>query len=557
MKLLRKVGVTSEIWQIFIRDSSSTTGAGLTGLLFNSGSLTAYYHRDVDTTATAISLVTMTVGTFTSSGFKEVDSTNMPGVYQFCPPNAALATGAKSCFVMLKGAANMAPLVIEVDLAGNTLADIDTIKTQTVTCAASVTIGAFVGNATAALAVDASGRVDLGKILGTASAGAVGYVGVDWSALTNKTATVALSNTTVGLVTTTTTVTNQLTAAQIATGVWQDSVSSDFTVASSIGKSLGGSFTSLGVSVFSVASLANAPTGGSAPTVGQIATAVWQDLTSGGDFGTAGSVGALIKADINAPIGSIPTNPYTGTPPTTVQIAAAVWQDTTAGDFALTGSIGKSLGSAFTALGSSIFTVAALANAPGGGGGSVTVAGYATGQDPATLVLGAVAASWNTAGTIGQKINAAGGNADPLTNPVPGNYAGGTAGYVLGHLDPTDVTVQLPVDPSGNVVVRIGCDYLLATGNELPFDSTGVWPDLTGATIALELWQPSSDTALYSFPGVVLTPTGDQQVYFELTHTQTSTITAGQYSYLVRATLATPSGKINPLAFGVALIVRP
>lgn len=37
---------------------------------------------------------------------------------------------------------------------------------------------------------------------------------------------------------TVTTVTNQLTAAQIATGVWQDATAGDFTVASSIGKSL-------------------------------------------------------------------------------------------------------------------------------------------------------------------------------------------------------------------------------------------------------------------------------------------------------------------------------
>lgn len=116
MKLARKVGATSEIWQIFIRDSSSTTGAGLTGLTNASSGLTAYYHRDTDTTATAISLVTMTVGTFTSSGFKEIDATNMPGWYQFCPPNAALATGAKSCAFHLKGATNMAPLPIEVDL---------------------------------------------------------------------------------------------------------------------------------------------------------------------------------------------------------------------------------------------------------------------------------------------------------------------------------------------------------------------------------------------------------------------------------------------------------
>ena len=41
-----------------------------------------------------------------------------------------------------------------------------------------------------------------------------------------------------GTVTTVTTVTNQLTAAQIATGVWQDATAGDFTTASSIGKAL-------------------------------------------------------------------------------------------------------------------------------------------------------------------------------------------------------------------------------------------------------------------------------------------------------------------------------
>lgn len=116
MKLIRKLGATSQILQVFIRDSSSTTGAGLTGLLFNTASLTAYFHRDTDTTATQINLVTMTVGTFTSSGFKEIDSTNMPGWYQFCPPNTALANGASSVGFHLKGATNMAPLPIEIDL---------------------------------------------------------------------------------------------------------------------------------------------------------------------------------------------------------------------------------------------------------------------------------------------------------------------------------------------------------------------------------------------------------------------------------------------------------
>lgn len=117
MKLLKALGVTSEIWQIFIQDSSSTVGAGLTGLVFNTSGLIGHFHRDTDTTATAITLATMTVGTFTSGGFKEIDATHMPGWYQFCPPNAALASGAKSCGFQLQGAANMAPLPIEVQLS--------------------------------------------------------------------------------------------------------------------------------------------------------------------------------------------------------------------------------------------------------------------------------------------------------------------------------------------------------------------------------------------------------------------------------------------------------
>lgn len=109
-------GTTSYIAQVFIQDSSSTTGAGLAGLVYNSGSLTAYYHRDTDTTATAMTLVTMTVGTWTSLGFKEIDATNMPGWYQLGIPNAALASGAKSVAIHLKGATNMAPLPLEIEL---------------------------------------------------------------------------------------------------------------------------------------------------------------------------------------------------------------------------------------------------------------------------------------------------------------------------------------------------------------------------------------------------------------------------------------------------------
>jgi hypothetical protein len=49
----------------------------------------------------------------------------------------------------------------------------------------------------AAMAIDVSGRVDLGKVLGTASAGAAGYVGLDWGQVTNKTTANALTGTTI------------------------------------------------------------------------------------------------------------------------------------------------------------------------------------------------------------------------------------------------------------------------------------------------------------------------------------------------------------------------
>jgi len=111
-----KAGATSNILQVRLLDSSSTTGGGLTGLAFNTASLIAYYHRDTDTTATAITLVTMTVGTFTSSGFKEIDSTHQPGLYQFCPPDAAFAAGAKRVTFQIQGAANLAQKTFTVPL---------------------------------------------------------------------------------------------------------------------------------------------------------------------------------------------------------------------------------------------------------------------------------------------------------------------------------------------------------------------------------------------------------------------------------------------------------
>lgn len=108
-------GLTSQTIDLFIRDSSSTTGQGLTGLAYNSGSLVASYRKGATGSRVAITLATQTVtGAYSSGGFVEIDATNMPGVYRLDLPNAAVDT-AGFVTVFLKGAANMVPVALRID----------------------------------------------------------------------------------------------------------------------------------------------------------------------------------------------------------------------------------------------------------------------------------------------------------------------------------------------------------------------------------------------------------------------------------------------------------
>src|SRR5919204_5094055 len=119
-KLSIVAGATSQTVNVFIQDSSSTTGAGLTGLAYNTSGLTAYYAFPRAASA-AITLATLAAATsaYSSGGFKEIDATNMPGVYRFDIPNAALASGnGRFVTILLKGATNMAPCVLEIELTG-------------------------------------------------------------------------------------------------------------------------------------------------------------------------------------------------------------------------------------------------------------------------------------------------------------------------------------------------------------------------------------------------------------------------------------------------------
>jgi hypothetical protein len=109
-------GTTSVITHIYLQDSS--TGAAKTGL--TNSSVTAYYTRPGDSAATSITLTgTVTLGTYTSGGFKEYDATNMPGVYEFHPPDGCFnTTGTKrSVLICIKGS-GVLTCIIEVLLTG-------------------------------------------------------------------------------------------------------------------------------------------------------------------------------------------------------------------------------------------------------------------------------------------------------------------------------------------------------------------------------------------------------------------------------------------------------
>jgi hypothetical protein len=178
------VGSTSQLTDVFMQDSTVTTGAGKTGLAYNT--VTCYYKRQGESSWTAVSLVTMTQGTWTTRGFIEGDATHAPGMYEFGIPDACLAAGAKWCDFMFT-ATGAAPCPMRVMLTVDDLqnatktADVQTIKTRAITDpGGTVAIGtnvAQVGSAMLITAGTSAGQLDvtsgvvksnLAQILGTA-----------------------------------------------------------------------------------------------------------------------------------------------------------------------------------------------------------------------------------------------------------------------------------------------------------------------------------------------------------------------------------------------------
>jgi len=189
------IGQASNIDYVFIQDSSSTTGAGLTGITSGSSGLAGRYIYPGGTSVALTFETITTLGTYqapTSNAYlriKELDATNHPGVYEIHYHNDwfSTANARKAAILTIKGVTNMAQLnhKVTIDYA-----------LQPATAARTLTVS----STGAALA-------NLGEILGTALTETAGYLAAGFKKFFNVATPTSTMNQ-VTLVDTATTLTN-------------------------------------------------------------------------------------------------------------------------------------------------------------------------------------------------------------------------------------------------------------------------------------------------------------------------------------------------------------
>jgi hypothetical protein len=118
MKRKIQAGTTQLSLPVIVYDNTSTTGAGLSGLTHTTSGLILEYRRQGQSSWTQLGvgtgLVSKTLGTYVSGGI--VASGSRAGRYEIDIPNDAIAAGARMVELCLRGAANMHPVDIEIEL---------------------------------------------------------------------------------------------------------------------------------------------------------------------------------------------------------------------------------------------------------------------------------------------------------------------------------------------------------------------------------------------------------------------------------------------------------
>ncbi len=528
MKLSLKAGTTSKMVDIFVQDSSSTTGAGLTGLVYNSGSLTAYYHRENDSSATAITLATMTVGTWATGGFKEISSANMPGLYQLGIPDAALASGSKYVIIMLKGAANMAPVVLEIELTAWDNMDATRGGLSALPNANAAANGGLP-------TVDANNAVKVQSGTGSnqisLSSGLVTLAGVTHTGAVIPTVT-TVNGLASGVITATSIAADAITAAKIADGaidaatfaagainaaaiatdaitaakIAADAIGASELAADAVAEIQSGLATPTNITagtITTVTNLTNAPTSGdftatmktSITTAASSATPsvtvsdktgfrlsstgvqdIWDKLTSA--LTTSGSVGKLIVDYLNASISSIAD--LIGTP-TAADIAtdiAALQADTDDIQTRLPAGLNS---------GNITAHVVSIAN------NAITAAAIATNA------IDADALSADAVTEIGTGISVSAPTVDQIDTKLTAMHGSGNWTTATGFATPTNVS-----DGTATVVASIGAQNNLS--------ATQVWAAGTrtltsgGAPTTTEIWTAATRTLTSPTPGSTTPP---------------------------------------------------
>src|SRR5262245_35671798 len=173
-----KFGITNYILPIFVQDSTSTTGGGLAGLSNSTSGLTCKYKKDTAATWTTVTLVAGTVGTYVSSGFVDAAS-GIAGMYELCVPNAAYTiSSTRSVTIILYGATNMVPLILEIELdqvdyQSNTdfLASVPTVVNPVAIADNAISSTTFLAGAITPAAFSAPAPCNLTQIDGLTTAG--------------------------------------------------------------------------------------------------------------------------------------------------------------------------------------------------------------------------------------------------------------------------------------------------------------------------------------------------------------------------------------------------
>jgi hypothetical protein len=123
MKRKLFAGETSQAIPVFVFDSTKSDGSGLGGLTSSSAGLVAEYRRQGQSSWTAITVTSGTLGTYVNSGSAGtgggfVADGSLTGSYEFCIPDAALASTSNVnwALIRLRGAINMVPVQVEIEL---------------------------------------------------------------------------------------------------------------------------------------------------------------------------------------------------------------------------------------------------------------------------------------------------------------------------------------------------------------------------------------------------------------------------------------------------------